>query len=256
MSEQEQLITCRIHGKQPATFVCQHIVQSLTHGERVGFNCADAPGELRPDAWCDDCERRLMANGGEWDDASEEAAGINMICAGCYDIAKRLNLEGFVCDICGKVHDGLPHDIAYKRPADYFKIPEAERSTPIKLDDDKCVIDNEEYYIRGILALPVLNSEQEFCWGVWAKISGKDLRWYLKHWNLEQYEEGLSFSGFLSGGIKFYETSDLLEVLIHPQPGKLRPRFEVIDKGHPLGLAQCNGITLMDVHNFVAPFLW
>lgn len=113
----------------------------------------------------------------------------------------------------------------------------------------------EEYYIRGILALPIINSEQEFCWGVWAKISENDLRWYVKHWKLEQYEDGMSFFGFLSGGIKFYEASDLLEVLIHPQPGKLRPRFEVVDKDHPLGLAQLNGITPLDVHNFVAPFL-
>lgn len=177
------------------------------------------------------------------------------MCAGCYGKAKRLNQKGFTCNICGKVHDELPLDIAYKHPADYFKIPEEERSTRIKLDADVCVIDNEEYYIRGILALPIAGAAQEFCWGLWSKIGERDLRWYVKNWNLEKYEEKINFPGLLSGGIKFYEGSDLLDVRIHPQPGNLRPRFEVVDKEHPLGIAQRNGITMIDVHNFVASLL-
>ena len=65
----------------------------------------------------------------------------------------------------------------------------------------------------------------------------------------------MALSGALSGGIKFYENSDLLEVDIRPQSGNLRPRFEVINIEHPLALAQRNGVTMSQVHDFVTPFL-
>lgn len=250
MSEQNKLISCKIHGKQPITYICQHLAKSLRSGQRVGFNLAYEPDNPRPDAWCDECEKVVMEAGGEWDDASEEFAGITIVCAACYERAKHINTTEFVCPQCGRVHDELPLDLAYQRPADYFKIPESERATRIDINDDICVIDEREFYVRGVLELPIKDTDKRFGWGIWARVSKSDLRRYFELWNVDSTDNEPPFNGKLSGGIKYYPGSDLLEVSVHLQPQAKRPLFKVISNDHPLGIDQREGITMEKVHRF------
>lgn len=92
MDENREYVECPVHGKQHATYVCQHIVQSLRDGVPRGFWSAEGePGELRPDSWCDACEEKLNSTGGEWNDESEQFAGVTLLCGACYDRAKSMN---------------------------------------------------------------------------------------------------------------------------------------------------------------------
>ena len=69
MSDDHQYVECDEHGKQQATYVCQHIVKSLRDGIPRGFWSAEPEaGELRPDSWCNQCEEKVNSAGGEWDD--------------------------------------------------------------------------------------------------------------------------------------------------------------------------------------------
>lgn len=255
MTDQDTLIECSVHGKQPATFVCQHLVHSLRTGDKVGFNFAHDPDNPRPDAWCDACERVVMEAGGEWDDQSEEFAGVSLVCAGCYDRIKQINTAEFVCPQCGKVHGELPLDLAYLRPADVFKIPESQRGKRIRINEDLCIIDDHEFYIRGILVLPIRNTEKRFAWGVWARVSEADYQRYLKLWDVDSVEGEEPFAGKLSGGVKFYPDSDLLDVTVHLQPNNQRPLFKVISSEHLLGVDQRAGITMDKVHQFLEDFM-
>ena len=250
MSEKNNQINCKIHGKRPITYICQHLANSLRSGQRVGFNLAHDPGNSSPDAWCDECEKVVMQSGGEWDDESEEFAGITIVCADCYDKAKFINTTASVCPQCGKVHDELPLDLAYQRPADYFKIPESERTARIDINDDICIIDASEFYVRGVLELPIKDTDKSFGWGVWARVNKSDLRRYFELWNVENTENEPPFEGKLSGGLKYYPDSDLLDVTVHLQPKAKRPLFKVISNDHPLGIDQKEGITMEKVHYF------
>ena len=62
-------------------------------GDGGGFRCADDEEGPRPDAWCDACDRALEQEG-EWNDRSEAFAGVTLLCAGCYDEARRRNERG------------------------------------------------------------------------------------------------------------------------------------------------------------------
>ena len=92
MDDESKYIECSEHGKQQATYVCQHIVQSLLDRKPRGFwwssECSENP---RPDAWCSECED-LVNRVGEWNDESEGFAGVKLLCAACYDQAKEMNL--------------------------------------------------------------------------------------------------------------------------------------------------------------------
>ena len=92
MSENQQYVECCEHGRQQATYVCQHVAQSLTDNQPRGFWWSDdSPENPRPDAWCGECEA-LVNKLGAWNDESESFAGVKLICGACYDRAKELNL--------------------------------------------------------------------------------------------------------------------------------------------------------------------
>lgn len=92
MSDPANLIECDEHGKQQATHVCQHIVQTLVDGDPRGFWWANDPDSPRPDAWCSECEAKVQETGGEWNDENEPFAGVKLLCGACYDKAKDINL--------------------------------------------------------------------------------------------------------------------------------------------------------------------
>jgi hypothetical protein len=78
-------IECRVHGEQQQTFVCRHLAKAVQTGEKVGFFWS---GEPRGDAWCAACEAVRIREGGltgDWNDRSEEFAGITLLCGACYD---------------------------------------------------------------------------------------------------------------------------------------------------------------------------
>jgi hypothetical protein len=87
------VVECAEHGSQEETFVCKHLVLSLKTLRPVGFYLSSEP---RGDAWCHACEEVRIANGGpngDWNDRSEEFAGIQILCGACYDKVKALNTK-------------------------------------------------------------------------------------------------------------------------------------------------------------------
>ena len=84
-------VECQTHGEQEETYVCQHLARSLNTQEHVGFFWANEP---RGDAGCSECEAVRVKEGGisgDWNDRSEELAGITLICGACYDKVRALN---------------------------------------------------------------------------------------------------------------------------------------------------------------------
>ena len=90
MSDSDKTIECGTHGATHCTFVCQHLV---ANSEKLGFNLGydpENPDDLCPDAWCDQCEAVLNAEG-EWNDKSEAFADIKLMCTHCYESARERN---------------------------------------------------------------------------------------------------------------------------------------------------------------------
>ncbi len=85
----DKLIKCAEHGDRVGTFVCQHLAQGRGVGFHYGYG-DDEPDAMFPDAWCDACEAMLDEEGG-WNEHTEGAAGIQLLCAGCYMNQRQLN---------------------------------------------------------------------------------------------------------------------------------------------------------------------
>ncbi len=91
----ENTIDCDTHGRQHEAFVCQHIANSSITRRAVGFHWSSGGDSYWPDAWCSECNDRLIRSAGEWVGDAEDRLGAKLLCAACYEVAAELN---FVTD--------------------------------------------------------------------------------------------------------------------------------------------------------------
>ncbi|HEX8244625.1 MAG TPA: DUF2199 domain-containing protein [Longimicrobium sp.] len=147
----------------------------------------------------------------------------------------------FHCTICGEQHDELP-DVGSDRPDQWWDVPEDERERRIDLTSDVCVIDGEQFFIRGVVEIPVHGHPQSFGFGVWVSQKRENFETYLDNW--ESSEIG-PFFGWLCTRIAYYpEDTLLLKTRAHFRGGGLRPQIELEPTDHPLAVAQREGITV------------
>jgi hypothetical protein len=137
----------------------------------------------------------------------------------------------FQCQICGAAHEGLP-DIGFKWPDPYFGVPEAERSARIRGTSNICVIDDEDFFIRGVILIPILGQESVFGLGVWVSQKRENFETYME--NFDSAEIG-PFFGWLSNRIRFYDRDTwALKTMARFQGQNQRPLIEVEPSDHPL----------------------
>jgi hypothetical protein len=162
-------------------------------------------------------------------------------------------MSEFVCGTCGKEHGSLPMDLAYRKPLDYFEIPEAQRAERIFIDDDLCVIDEGRFFIRGVLPVPVHDgddAEDEFRWGVWVEVEEASFRRYLELWDAADPEEP-PFRCRLSAVLPGYPDTDTLEGDARLRGANARPVIYLRAEDHPLAREQKSGITMSRVHEIL-----
>lgn len=88
-------VDCPLHGPNKQTFVCGHVMRGLFNQERVGFFWSrNEPEASRPDAWCRECEARVIETGGKWVAEALEKLDAQVLCGRCYDAAKRFHMGG------------------------------------------------------------------------------------------------------------------------------------------------------------------
>jgi hypothetical protein len=145
------------------------------------------------------------------------------------------------CGTCGKRHDGLP-DVGSDRPLPWYEIPKDERESRAVATPDTCIIDNEHFFIRGVVEIPLVGKPDRFGFGVWVSQKRENFERYRNE--PESTEIRPSF-GWLCTRIAFYSRDTyLLKTKAHFRAGGLRPAIELEPTDHPLAVDQREGITL------------
>jgi hypothetical protein len=146
----------------------------------------------------------------------------------------------FRCSVCGKSHEGLPN-IGTDKPDHWWDVPEEERDQRIELTSDTCIIDNEEFFIRGVIEIHVHDHPEVFGFGVWVSQKRENFYKYLE--NFDSADIG-PFFGWLCSRINYYaEDTRLLKTFAYFRKD-LRPSIVVEETDHPLAVDQRDGITL------------
>jgi hypothetical protein len=257
------MIECSTHGQCQATYVCTHLVGESAG---LGFNRNDPSDDNPfPDAWCDDCEIiRLAADG--WDEESEKLAQIVMLCSGCYERARIRNTKTDVtlddlkdlrwkCSSCEEWHTGPALDFGFDAPH-YWTKEHAEAARKLKLmpswsrkkqktflTQDFCAIDDENFFVRGVIHLPIIGAGETFRWGVWGSLSRDNFEKLLDLDNDPKRTELLAMFSWLSSQIADYPDTLSLKMYAHIQPVGTRPHFFLEPADHALAQEYHHGIT-------------
>jgi len=151
------------------------------------------------------------------------------------------------CETCGEVHEGIP-DIGFNAPIYYYQLPPEERGQIARLSDDFCSINDEDFFIRTCLEIPIQGHEASFMWGVWVSLSRPNFERYRALFFEEDppRSEG-PYSGWLSNRIEPYPDTLNLKTRVHLQKGGARPTLELEPTDHPLSVHHREGIELEEL---------
>jgi hypothetical protein len=152
----------------------------------------------------------------------------------------------WTCQCCGKQHDELPAHWATAAPVSYEDIPEAERAARAELLDDFCSVD-EHYFIRGLIEIPIIGSDEIFSWGVWVSLSATSMETVQGAWERADRESVGPFFGWLNAALPFYPETLNLKTYVHLNPPPFIPSIELEPTDHPLAVEQRQGITMQRV---------
>lgn len=254
-------INCHNHGECEETFVCSHLTE---RSAGLGFNRAE-PSEENPfpDAWCDDCNLIFEAHNG-WNEESGKLVNLGLLCSGCYEQSRIRNTRTDVsfeelsalrwqCGSCEDWHTGPCLDFSFSSPSYWTTENEAANqinffssgSTGLPttfLDEDVCVIDND-YFIRGIIHLPIIGTTETFRWGVWGSLSRENFEKLLLMNDDPKRAELEPMFSWLSSSIPEYPETLNLKMYAHIQEPDTRPMFELEPTDHPLSQEYYHGIT-------------
>jgi len=119
-----------------------------------------------------------------------------------------------------------------------------ERDNRAVISSDQCIIDDNEFWIRGCLEIPIRDTDEIFIWGLWANLFEEDFDTIHDHWETPNRENLIGpFKGRLGNKLSLYPQTANLKLTIQIQPLGTRPLI-FIDEDHPLKSEQEEGISL------------
>lgn len=149
----------------------------------------------------------------------------------------------FKCTCCGEWHEGMP-GYAADAPLYYCSIPLAERAARCVLDSDTCVVDQEFFFVRGCVEIPVHGEPDPFIWGVWASLSKSSFDKFIGCFDSANRSHIGPFFGWLSAELPLYPSTRGLKTRVHLRDNGIRPYIELEPTEHPLAVEQRSGITV------------
>jgi hypothetical protein len=256
-------IQCSTHGECDQTFVCTHL---MGEGAGLGFNRNEpTDDDPFPDAWCDNCELIRVAHDG-WDEQSEKLTSIALLCSGCYQRSRIRNTRPTVtlddlkdlrwkCGTCDEWHTGPCLDFGCDAP--YYWTKEHEKSARIAgllprwskkrrktfLDPDFCAIEDHDFFVRGLVHLPIIGAAETFRWGVWGSLSRTNFEKLLEMNDDPGRTELPPMFSWLSTQLPEYPDTLSLKMYARIQEPGDRPHFRLELTEHPLAQEYHFGIT-------------
>ncbi|GLZ42743.1 DUF2199 domain-containing protein [Actinokineospora sp. NBRC 105648] len=148
----------------------------------------------------------------------------------------------FDCATCGERHGEPP--LSYHAEAPDYWTPEAAADPRSALTSEQCVIAGTDFFVRGLIEIPVLGSQEVFSWGVWVSLSPANFERTDQRWTEPGRETDPPCFGWLSTRLACYPVDTLnLKTNVHTRPVGERPFVEIEPTGHPLAVEQRAGIT-------------
>ncbi|ALV50105.1 DUF2199 domain-containing protein [Streptomyces althioticus] len=123
------------------------------------------------------------------------------------------------------------------------------------LSTDQCVVRGLHYFVKGLIEIPVIDSDEVFSWGVWVSLSRENFSRASDLWDRPGREAEKPYFGWLTTDLPVYPTTLNLKTLVHTRPVGERPFIELEPTDHPLAVEQRTGISLERVREIASALL-
>ena len=120
----------------------------------------------------------------------------------------------------------------------------ASSASDVYLTSDSCVIAGRFFFIRGCIDIPIIETDEQFTWGVWVSIKEENFFLWQDHYETTRRSHLGPFFGWLSTQLPVYPETLHLKTMAHLRDEGIRPYIEVEHSEHPLALEQHEGMTL------------
>lgn len=163
---------------------------------------------------------------------------------------QRIEAIRYSCTCCGGDQRGL---MALHKPLpdSIFEVPEDQRDSRTTISSDLCVLDDEHFFVRAVLALPILDTDETFDFGVWGSLKRENFEQYRNEFKNPAPEFGPFFSWLNSTLWPYPDTLNMPSDLYF-RGDNLRPLMQLHAGDHPLAIDQRAGITIDKVAEIYA----
>jgi len=153
----------------------------------------------------------------------------------------------FQCSCWGETLNGPVLAWHFDAPDVWSSLAPEDREKRGELSTDQCAIDNEHFFVRGLVEIPIVGSDEPFTWGVWVSLSRTNFERARELWLDGKRVNEAAYFGWFSNSIPSYPETINLKTAVHSRDVGLRPYIELEATDHPLALEQRNGITMVRV---------
>jgi len=158
----------------------------------------------------------------------------------------RLREGKWRCRSCDLDHEGM-FDLGTPAPWHWDGPAEPEPNAALRmhgdfLSDDLCVVDGRDFFVRGLLEIPVRGMAETFSFGCWSSLSRAHFEFYVENFDGIELDE--PWTGWFASWPAPFPSSVNEPCWVEPQPSRARPLIWLENEDHPLAIAQQNGISV------------
>ncbi|GBD50758.1 DUF2199 domain-containing protein [Methylopila sp. Yamaguchi] len=170
------------------------------------------------------------------------------------DRGRAMALYRWACACCGEAHDELP--TCWGSPSPFDLLPEGERERRAIFNRDTGILDDNTFFVRGGIYIPIHGMDEPLAWDVWVSLSEESWNAMAETWDdPDRHETTGPFFGWLQSSLPYAEETRGLKTRVHIQPPGQIPWIEVEPTAHPLAVEQEFGVTVERVAEIAARFL-
>ncbi|CAN7716342.1 DUF2199 domain-containing protein [Caballeronia sp. LjRoot29] len=139
----------------------------------------------------------------------------------------------FQCVTCDKWHVGEP-SLAFAVPDYLSGIPQDQHKSRVRCSEDLCAVDDEFFFARVSLEIPIIGASAPFLWGIWVTLSRRSFDDYTERF--ERREAGGPYFSWLANELPGYPPLAGQQSRIFARAGGLRPLVKLEESDHPLSV--------------------
>jgi hypothetical protein len=158
------------------------------------------------------------------------------------------------CDTCGVEHTDLPLCFGIEAPWRAL-VPESEFAWRVDLTPDQCIVDEQTFFIRGHIQIPIHEFPEPLAFSVWSSLRKESFLHVSERWESPDRGSDPPYFGWLSSPIAVYPSTIHLKLSVQSRPPGLTPLFTVELTDHPIALEQHNGISIERWHEIAHKLL-